>query len=354
MLVRNIYINGAACISAQYTFDETFFDENIIEKHTGYRNALSPDYKQYLNATASRRFSRLIKMSLVAAQKSISMAAISMPEAIITGTGLGCLEDTEKFLLSMIESNEMLLSPTAFIQSTHNTISGQIAMMLSCNYPNYTYSSRYFSFESSLLDGLLMLGDNSAENVMVNAADEITPSIHTITKQLGIWDRNECILNKNSLAVTAGEGVVSLILSKVQNSTSLARIAGLKLCFNLLTEQSIEKLIHEFLEECNIKTSDIDVVILGMNGEAESDQYYNNVSALFSSSSLVVYKHLFGEMFTSSAFSYWLSAHIIHKRKIPLSCLLNDKTPAKIKNILIYNQFRGKYHSLCLMTNVEV
>ncbi len=45
-----------------------------------------------------------------------------MPGAIITGTALGCLEDTVTFLTRMIELNEELLPPTAFIQSTHNTV----------------------------------------------------------------------------------------------------------------------------------------------------------------------------------------------------------------------------------------
>ena len=53
-----------------------------------------------------------------------------MPDAIITGTGLGCLEDTEKFLTAMVTNKEEFLTPTSFIQSTHNTVSAQIALLL--------------------------------------------------------------------------------------------------------------------------------------------------------------------------------------------------------------------------------
>jgi len=353
MLVHDVYINGLVCISAQHSFDDTFIAGKIEPMLSDFRKAIDPDYKQYLNPTASRRLSRFLKMSLVAAQKCVAKSGIAMPEAIITGTGLGCLEDTEKFLISIIQNNESLLSPTSFIQSTHNTISGQIAMMLSCNHPNYTYSNRYFSFESSLLDGLLMLHDNSANSVMVNAADELPVSIHHITKKLGLWDRNESIMNKPLFGVTAGEGVVSMMLSQ-QKSNATARLKAFNLAYQLPEGVSIEQFILDFLLECEIKSEEVDVLLLGMNGEKESDHYYMQAVAEFSRSSVAVYKHLFGEMFTSSAFSYWLASEILSKKTIPLSCLIIDKGHTHFKHILIYNQFRGKYHSLCLLSDVEI
>ena len=200
MLIQNVYINGISAVTAQPRFDETFLNGAVQKTEASYRRALDIDYKQYLNPTASRRFSRLIKMSLVAAQKSIAMADGVMPEAIITGTGLGCLEDTEKFLSALIENEESMLSPTAFIQSTHNTISGQIAMMITCYHPNYTYSNRYFSFESSLLDGILMLEDASCKHVLVNAADEVIPATQSILKCMQLWDRSESI-NQNEMII---------------------------------------------------------------------------------------------------------------------------------------------------------
>jgi 3-oxoacyl-[acyl-carrier-protein] synthase II len=353
MLIQNVYINGLSGVSVQPTFDETFLDGNIQEPTAVYKKGVEPDYKQFLNPTASRRFSRLIKMSLVAAQKSIAMADGVMPEAIITGTSLGCLEDTEKFLAGLIENNESMLSPTAFIQSTHNTISGQIAMMITCYAPNYTYSNRYFTFESSLLDGILMLQDNSCKHVMVNAADEVIPSVHTITKRMQLWDRGECIDQKTTMPVTIGEGVVSAIISSEKKDSSLAQIKAFKLLYKLPAESSVENQLQAFLQEASLSVSDIDAVILGMNGDALSDSYYQPVRSLLANSTQVAYKHLFGESFTASSFAYWLGAHIIRTKKIEAACVLSDKqrTP---KRILVYNQFRGKYHSFCLLTDVEV
>lgn len=354
MLIQNIYINGISSVSAQATFDETFLDGTVSDQTTDYRKAQDPDYKIYLNPTASRRFSRLIKMSLVAAQKSIAMADGVMPEAIITGTGLGCLEDTEKFLQSLIVNSESMLSPTAFIQSTHNTISGQIAMMITCYHPNYTYSNRYFSFESSLLDGLLMLQDGSCKHVLVNAADEVIPATHTVLRRMKLWDRSEYINGRAAFPVTMGEGVVSIVLSSEKKSSSLAAIKAIKLIYILPQEQTIEDLFIQFLQEASLITEEIDVLIVGMNGETASDAFYAPVCTLFNHSTQLVYKHLFGESFTASSFAYWLAAQVLSKNKIEPACILSNKGHTNPKRVLIYNQFRGKYHSFCLLTNVEI
>ncbi|MGN6646250.1 MAG: beta-ketoacyl synthase chain length factor [Cytophaga sp.] len=354
MQLRNIYINGLSAVSAQPTVDETFLQGDVAAPSAAYRKAIEPEYKQYLNPTASRRFSKLIKMSLVAAQKSIAMAEGVMPEAIITGTGLGCLEDTEKFLRSLIENNESMLSPTAFIQSTHNTISGQIAMMITCYHPNYTYSNRYFSFESSLLDGVLMLQDNSCKNILVNAADEVIPVTNTVLKRLGLWDRGEAIAGIDSVPVQMGEGVVSMVLSTERTVSSMAVIRALELIYILPENKKIEDIFTEFLQAASLKVSDVDVVILGMNGDIESDAHYEPVRTLFQSSTQLVYKHLFGESFTASAHAYWLAVQVLHKKQVPASCILTDEGHKEPKRIIIYNQFRGKYHSFCLLTDVEV
>lgn len=51
-------------------------------------------------------------------------------DAIITATGLGCLADTEKFMNALMDNREQMLNPTAFIQSTFNTVGAQLALLL--------------------------------------------------------------------------------------------------------------------------------------------------------------------------------------------------------------------------------
>ena len=76
---------------------------------------------------------KLMKSSLLASLKALALAGVSQPDAVITGTDLGCMENSEQLLLQMMSEGETLLSPTLFMQSTHNTISSNIAIRLGCH-----------------------------------------------------------------------------------------------------------------------------------------------------------------------------------------------------------------------------
>ena len=153
------YINGVGSISAQHTSNSQSFLNDIVYSESNSLKAIEPDYKAFINPTLIRRMGRIIKMGVTAAQICLKDAGVEMPDAIITGTGLGCIEDTEKFLTAIIENKEQFLTPTSFIQSTHNTVGGQIALLLKCNNYNFTYVHRGFSFETCVLDALMLLKD---------------------------------------------------------------------------------------------------------------------------------------------------------------------------------------------------
>jgi len=99
------------------------------------------------------------------------------------------MEDSEKFLASLITGNEQTLSPTSFIFSTHNTVAAQIALLLKCNNYNFTHTHRGLSFENALLDSFLFLNDNPAANVLVGASDEVTETSFRILQRLGAIKR---------------------------------------------------------------------------------------------------------------------------------------------------------------------
>ena len=157
------YINGIGIISPQNTLPGSEFLEPVVEHHSDFLKSVEPVYRTYIDPITSRRLSRLIKMGISAAKicqqdagDGMQDAGCMMPDAIITGTGLGSVEDTEK-ILAELTIEEKFLNPTPFIQSTYNTISSQIAINLKCHQYNSTYVHRCFSFESCLIDALLQL-----------------------------------------------------------------------------------------------------------------------------------------------------------------------------------------------------
>jgi 3-oxoacyl-(acyl-carrier-protein) synthase len=146
----NVYTGNRKYISAKNFCHPPFLTEPV--EYAGSRLACTePEYKEIIDVKLIRRMSRIIRMGVVAAMECLQEAGVKQPDAIITGTAYGCLEDTGLFLTKMVEYNEELLTPTAFIQSTHNTIGAQIGLMLQCNNYNNTFVHRGFSFEKRFI-----------------------------------------------------------------------------------------------------------------------------------------------------------------------------------------------------------
>lgn len=139
------------------------------------------------NAMMRRRMSRIVKDGVIAAAEALEG---ERPDAILTASAYGCLSDSEKFLRSVIESDEELLPPTPFIQSTFNTVGAAIALLHGVHGYNMTYTHGAGSFESALLDAAMLLdewGDKATQRrILVGAVDEMTPTLHTLMERLGV------------------------------------------------------------------------------------------------------------------------------------------------------------------------
>jgi hypothetical protein len=329
-----IYINGIGSIQPQV--------EAVQEANPFV--CVEPDYKQYLDPSAVRRLSKLIKRTLVASKLALTEAEIEIPDAIITGTGLGCLEDTEKFLNSVLEDELGMLSPTAFIQSTHNTLSGQVALMLKCHGYNTTYAQRSHSFEQAVEDAVMMLEAKEAQHILVGAADEIPPNTHRILQKIGLYRS----VQKHSELPIAGEGVHYFVFSTQKTSHSKARLLASTYFSGTI---NIQQEVESFLTPLQLHPSSIDLMILGRNGQPTNDNIYQKLLLALPHSGQLHYKHLTGESFTASAFGWKLASDYLVNASVGEPFLL--KMPSKeVKNILLYNHFQNTEHSLALLQHV--
>jgi 3-oxoacyl-[acyl-carrier-protein] synthase II len=351
----NMYIRATGNISAQHSFGPVPFLENPVTA-TGIRlTCIEPDYKDYIDPKMIRRMSRIIKMGVASAAACLQEAGITVPDAIITGTAYGCLQDTDLFLTKMVEQQEELLTPTAFIQSTHNTIGAQIGLMLKSNNYNNAFVHRGFSFESALLDGMMLLMDNTASNVLVGGVDEITETSHAILKRFGIY-KNEPVSNMDLFETTsrgtiAGEGATFFLLANEPSGNDYARLNALHTFYKPADAVETEKQILEFLAANNIAVNDIDLVILGKNGDTKNDAVYHTLQeSVFNNSMLANYKNLCGEYPTSTGFALWLAAKIIKTGMVPEVLGVDQQKEKSIKRILIYNNYQGIHHTLLLLS----
>jgi len=132
------------------------------------------EYSRYLSPMKARRMGRLLKRALVTALKAMEVSGIEKPDAILNGTAMGCMEHTLQLLNALAAEGESASMPTAFMQSTHNTVASQIAIFTGNHGYNTTYSHRTVSFELALQDAFLRLRAGLVRNALVCANDELT------------------------------------------------------------------------------------------------------------------------------------------------------------------------------------
>jgi 3-oxoacyl-[acyl-carrier-protein] synthase II len=350
---KPVYIKSMGLISAQKTFERDHFLQDV-EVHTDtVIPAKDPVYKEYIPPAAARRMAKGIKMGVVASQLALSEAGIDQVDAIITGTGMGCLRDSEKFVSAIIDNDEQFLTPTSFIQSTHNTVGGQIALGMDCKGYNFTYVHASNSFESALLDAKMQLELNEAADILVGGVDELadhTVKIHRLighVKQKAV-SSDEVLVKKTKGAVFS-EGASFFVVTNTENEDCYAELRGLQL-MNTLKRESVNQAAIDFLAAHGLEVSQIDALILGTNGDSEYDEYYDQlISTNFDHIPHIYYKHLVGEYNTVSAFGMALGAQVLKTGEIPQAFQNTSTSVNELSTILLYNQYRGENHSFVLL-----
>ena len=172
-------------------------------------NAVEPDYKEVIaNANLRRRMNRMLKMGTYAAMKCLADTDVDM---MLTATSLGSISDTGKMLDTIYSSGETLGNPTAFIQSTFNTLAGNIAQLKSTHIPNVTFVNRGETVANALGYAQVKLSCD-ADNILYVSSDEKTELSETVLKKFH--------LSANGMY---GEGSTAMILSS-EKTGALAEI----------------------------------------------------------------------------------------------------------------------------------
>ena len=144
------------------------------------------EIRNYVKPLEARRMGKIMKSSLLSSLKAMEQAGIEKPDAIITATALGCLENSELLLNQLQEEGEVMLKPTYFMQSTHNTIGSGIAIFTKCHGYNVTYTHGKDSLEWALHDARMLLKSGKAKSVLVGLHDETTPLYRSLMQRIGI------------------------------------------------------------------------------------------------------------------------------------------------------------------------
>lgn len=351
--MKTCYINGLSSISHQDSLENEFLEVISPATNEAVLKAVQPSYKEIISPAAGRRMAKGVKMGMYTALKALQEAKVDNPDSIIVGTGLGCMEDSEKFLNAILDNDEQFLTPTSFIQSTHNTVGGQIALALQCKGQNFTYVNGGVSFESGLIDAKMQIDLDESAAVLVGSVDEMakqTTHLYQLAELVKTQEnQNLDILTTDTKGVVYGEGAQFFVLESEKKETCYAVLDKIAI-INTLETNEVNKYIEKFLKSAGTTTEEIDLVILGIDGDATFKKMYDGPISLFNQTPQAYYKHLVGGYHTASAYGFWLANQILKRQTLPEAIQLNKLTKKSYKKVLLYNQYRGKDHGFILLS----
>lgn len=341
-----MYVIDASCISPQV--EEGIYSDNIKEYKSDMYHSIEPSYRDIIPKSILRRMGKGVKMGVVNGLPLLK--EYSDIKAIIVATSSNGLNDSGKFLDQLIEYDEGRLTPTNFVQSMPNSLAGQLAL-LSDN-PCYNTSHVHIgnAFENALIDAFLQLQQNNIAKILVGDVEEISDYNYRFNSKRNRF-KSEPVSNKDLIksatkGTVSGEGSSMFVLSNNAEG-AIAKIVDVRSLFkaqkSVLREQCLD-----FLSVNSIKLNEIDLLVLGYNGNQEEDHYYDFLSDLFPSATNISYKHLVGEYSTSTAFAMYLSIRLLSGKKLANNLILKDAN-RNVKKVLIYNQYQQLHHNFILL-----
>jgi len=319
-----MFITASSTISHQPSFRNNGFSLNVSELNPA-SELIEPDYSEFIPAMDRRRMSKVIKMAIACSIDCLKQAGLDQPDGIIVGTSMGCCVHTKNFLDKIIGANDGPLSPTSFIVSTHNTIAGQISLLLKNHGYNITHTQNSLSFEQALMDGILCI-QNGYSNVLIGGADEEEDTIYNMKARL----------NDETIHLTHGASF--FILSGKAASPASVNLIDVG-SFGLINNPS--KIIMRFLDSNNLSSEEIDLVLYANTEHKKTDE----LKMIFGQKKIFDYQKISGTYYTNSAFAMNYGIDILRLRSHPVFgnsigkvLVCNNLIPENLGLILIDNK----------------
>lgn len=327
MLNLDLYLHGSGSIAPAAAINEPVTKLLCQE----------PDYTAYIPPMQLRRMSKAVRMGIGASKACMQSTGITQPDALSIGTAMGCLADTEVFLSKMVAQEERMLTPTAFIQSTHNTVGGQIALLAGCYGHNMTYVHRGHSFEHAVINTKLYLQDHPGETLLTGGIDELTETSHLLMQRAGIYSAGALTpaetITQETNGCIAGEGASFFTISETKGQARL-KITGL----HLFTAADPEAAYHELASQLPIEA---DLVLTGRNGDL-NHRFYDRLPALLPGAVFTSFKQYCGEYATASAFGLSLLFRGLESGVFPEGFFAGP-APARLERIALINHYCDHY-----------
>jgi hypothetical protein len=343
-------IKDLTCISPQRTFEGDFFGGEPIIYTGSQLQAVEPSYEDIPRG----QLRRMGKSNRMATGAGMPLLQKWKTDGIIIGTTDGGMEDCHRFLNQIIQYDEGTLTPTGFVQGSPSSPAGGLALMAANSGYNNTHSNKGLSFENCLMDADLLFMEGRAKSLMVGCVEEISQAQYRIETLAGFIKKEDISTDKligcGTPGAVNGEGAAMFILEPTAEN-AIAEIVDA----DMISYPNLDDLTTKasrLLERNGLNVSDVDALMLGYSGDANSDHWYDDFAQrLFPETGILAFKNLFGENPSASAFATWFAARLVSGKAAP-KLAVQKPVSSELKTILIYNHYQGNQHGLVLVRGI--
>ncbi|MCQ2369306.1 MAG: beta-ketoacyl synthase chain length factor [Paludibacteraceae bacterium] len=172
---------------------------NLNIKHSQSFNCnSSSDYKNIIPPMQARRMTPSLCHLIASAHSALQQSGIDKPDAIVVSTQWGCIVQTVSLLDQLTENGENSLSPTAFMNSTHNTAACTLARTFGCKGFNTTIVDDNPT-EKAVLQAEMLIKTGVAKSVLVCAFNESDAKWQSLLNTAGI--KSETVIESKVITI---------------------------------------------------------------------------------------------------------------------------------------------------------
>lgn len=301
------------------------FQEQVVNNYDA-----NHDFSDLFERNEMRRLAPFIQNSIGTALRCLNQVGIHKPQAIITGTGKGCISRTENFLNDIIRYKETALNPATFIQSTYNTVNSQIAMKVGFNLYSNTYVNQGITLNNVLEDASMFLNEHPGSIILVGTFEDSTDLIRKLY--------NEAFQPPNVPAekrIHFGSGISFFCLSGNKRNNSI-RIMSFK-CFHNFAEKDYLTQARQYFSQ--LLHTPGTFYLFGANNADETERYFSTYhrSKWPESDNYSTFKHICGEHDTADAFALFAGYRLLQRNPdAPIKC-----TQKQYNRCIIVNNFQN-------------
>lgn len=173
---------------------------NLNIKHSQSFNCnSSSDYKNIIPPMQARRMTPSLCHLIASAHTAIQQSGIDKPDAIVVSTQWGCIVQTVSLLDQLTENGENSLSPTAFMNSTHNSAACTLARILDCKGYNITIVSESNLMDKAESQAEMLIKRGVVKSVLVCAFNESDAKWQSLLNTAGI--KSETVIESKVITI---------------------------------------------------------------------------------------------------------------------------------------------------------